>query len=180
MAKIVMATFGSLGDLHPMIAIGLELEKRGHAVVFATMEYYREKLEMLGFVFAAMAPHLNPDEVTRVPELMDADTGTEKLLREIIIPSVPEMYDDLTEAVEGSDLLITGEIVYAARSVVDKTGIKWVSTTLVHHIAFLDLRPARSAPIPVAGEHSLARPDISWRSELSRPPDGERLANPIP
>jgi UDP:flavonoid glycosyltransferase YjiC (YdhE family) len=33
-------------------------------------------------------------------------------------------------AVEGCDLLITGEIVYAAKSVVEKTGIKWVTTSL--------------------------------------------------
>ena len=26
--KIVLATFGSLGDLHPMIAIGIELRRR--------------------------------------------------------------------------------------------------------------------------------------------------------
>lgn len=33
-------------------------------------------------------------------------------------------------AVEGADLLITGEVVFAAKSVVEKTGIKWISTSL--------------------------------------------------
>jgi UDP:flavonoid glycosyltransferase YjiC (YdhE family) len=28
MAKIVLATIGSLGDLHPMIALGIELKAR--------------------------------------------------------------------------------------------------------------------------------------------------------
>ena len=130
MGIIVLSTFGSLGDLHPKIALGLELKKRGHHVRFATMDYYREKIESLGFEFYSMAPHLDPSDAAAIPEMVDAKTGTEKILKDIIIPSVPEMFNDLLVAVEGSDLFVTGEIVYAAKSVVEKTGIKWISTTL--------------------------------------------------
>ena len=45
--KIVFAVFGSLGDMHPMNALGIELKKRGHTVIFAAMEFYREKIELL-------------------------------------------------------------------------------------------------------------------------------------
>ena len=31
MARIVLATFGSLGDLHPVLALAFELRRRGHA-----------------------------------------------------------------------------------------------------------------------------------------------------
>jgi len=130
MAKIVLATFGSLGDLHPKIAVGLELRRRGHDVTIAAMEFYREKIQMLGFAFAPMAPHMNPDDRERVRELIDARTGTEKLLGGIIMPSLRSMYHDLTYAVRDADLLVTGEVVYAVKSVVEKTGIKWVSTSL--------------------------------------------------
>jgi hypothetical protein len=30
--RIVISTFGSLGDIHPKIALGLELRKRGHQI----------------------------------------------------------------------------------------------------------------------------------------------------
>src|SRR5687767_5707379 len=109
MAKIVLATFGSLGDLHPKIALGLELKSRGHQIVFATMDFYREKLEMLGFEFKPMAPHLDPDDISKTPELMDAKTGTQKILRGIIMPNLRPMFDDLLKAVDGADILITGE-----------------------------------------------------------------------
>lgn len=144
MAKIVIATFGSLGDLHPMIALGLELRDRGHHVKFAVMEFYRDKIELLGFEYAPMSPHLSPNEVANMPELVDAKKGTERMLRDIIIGGVPEMYDDLLPAVEGYDLLITGEIIYAARSVGEKTGIKWVTTTL----APISLFSAYDPPVP--------------------------------
>ncbi len=144
MANIVLATFGSLGDLHPLVALGLELKRRGHQITFATMDFYREKIEMLGFEHARMAPHLRPDDIAKMPELVDARKGTEKILREMIIGSVPEMYDDLLAAVEGADILLTGEVIYAAKSVVEKTGIKWVTTTLAPISLFSTYDP----PVP--------------------------------
>src|SRR5687767_12710319 len=103
MAKIVLATFGSLGDLHPMIALAIELKRRGHQVTFATMDFYREKIELLGFDHVPMAPHMSPDDIANAPDLVDARKGTEKILREIIIANVPAMYRDLLAAVEGAD-----------------------------------------------------------------------------
>jgi UDP:flavonoid glycosyltransferase YjiC (YdhE family) len=35
-SRIVLTAIGSLGDLHPKIAIALELRKRGHRAAFAT------------------------------------------------------------------------------------------------------------------------------------------------
>jgi UDP:flavonoid glycosyltransferase YjiC (YdhE family) len=131
MAKIVLATFGSLGDLHPMIALGIELRKRGHEIVFNTLEVYREKMEALQFEFYPMRPDIDPDKDRKLArEIMDAKTGTEKLLREILLPNVRLMYDDLMKAVAGADAFITGEVVFPAASVAEKTGIKWITTSL--------------------------------------------------
>jgi len=43
--RIVFTTWGSLGDLHPYMAVALELRARGHRPVMATMEVYRETIE---------------------------------------------------------------------------------------------------------------------------------------
>ena len=91
-----------------MIALGIELKKRGHQIRFTTMDFYREKIEMLGFEYAPMAPHMDPEEIAGAPELMDAKTGTETILRDIILPSVRPMFDDLMIAIDGADLFITG------------------------------------------------------------------------
>jgi len=130
MAKIVFAAFGSLGDLHPMIALGIELRRRGHEIVFNTLEVYREKMDALGFEFFPMRPDLDPNDRELAREIMDAKTGTEKLLREILLPNVRPMYEDLMKAVEGADLLISGEVVFPAASVVEKTRIKWITNSL--------------------------------------------------
>lgn len=130
MAKIVLAAFGSLGDLHPMIALGLELRARGHCVIFAAMEFYREKIEMLGFELRPMRPHLDPNEKQLARDLMDLKKGSENLLKKIILPNLRPMYEDLTQAVADADLLISTEVVFAASAIAERTAIKWVTTTL--------------------------------------------------
>jgi UDP:flavonoid glycosyltransferase YjiC (YdhE family) len=151
--RIVLATFGSLGDLHPMIAIGIELRRRGHEIVVAAMEAYREKIAALGFEFCPMRPDINPDDREFAREVMDARTGTEKLIREVLMPNLQDMYDDLDKAIKGADLLVTGEVVYVAPSLVEKTGIKWITTSL--------------APISLFSMHDPAvYPTAQWLENL--------------
>ncbi len=144
MAKIVLATFGSLGDVHPKIALGIELQRRGHEVTIAAMEFYREKIGQIGLGFSPMAPHLDPEDTSLGKKLMDNRHGSETILRDLIMPSLPQMYADIMAAVEGADLLVSGEVTYATKSVVEKTGIRCVSTSL----SPISLFSAFDPPVP--------------------------------
>ncbi len=129
--KIVISTFGSLGDLHPLLALAIELRTRGHEIAVNSSEAYREKIAALGFEFFPLRPDLDPEKDRALArEIMDARKGTEKLLREILIPNIRPMYEDLMKALVGADLLISGEVVYPASSAVEKTGVRWITTSL--------------------------------------------------
>ena len=128
-----MATLGSLGDLHPVIAIGLELRQRGHTVSFSTSAPYRPRIESLGFEFRPMRPDVaveNASMAQLVREIMDARKGAERLLRGFIFPQLRATYKDLMQATPGNggaDLLVSGKLVYAAPLVAEKTGMRWAS-----------------------------------------------------
>ena len=49
MARIVVTTFGSTGDLNPFIALGIALRSRGHDVLFAVEANFEPQLSLLGF-----------------------------------------------------------------------------------------------------------------------------------
>jgi rhamnosyltransferase subunit B len=136
MSKIVVTTIGSLGDLHPQIAIGLELQHRGHKIVFAAQSGYQAKLEALGFEFHRLRPDStaleDPQEMAR---MMDLKTGTEYIMRQWLMPNLRDTYADLMASAQDADLIITGEIVYPARLVAEKLGIPWV-TSLLQPVAF--------------------------------------------
>ncbi len=46
MARIVLTTYGSSGDLNPIVALGLGLQARGHAVLIAVEEAHRPAVGM--------------------------------------------------------------------------------------------------------------------------------------
>ncbi len=131
MSRIVIAIFGSLGDLHPKIAIGLELQRRGHHVVFATWVEYRDQLEKLGFEFQPMRPKgLDLEDPEAIAMIMDLKKGTERLLKDYIFAHLRETYEDLLAICQGADLILVGEIVFAGSMVAEKLGIPWVFCSL--------------------------------------------------
>src|SRR4051794_12092457 len=110
MSRILLATLGSLGDLHPLMAIGLELRRRGHTVVFSTSASYKERIEPLGFGFRPLRPDIAVESAAMAPaiaEIMDAKKGVERLLRRYVFPALRATYDDLFHALcedGGADL----------------------------------------------------------------------------
>jgi rhamnosyltransferase subunit B len=103
-SRIVLTTIGSLGDLHPKIAIALELQKRGHEVVLATHKEYQNKIEALGLQFYRIRPDniaLNdPQEMAR---MMDLKTGTEYVIKHWVCANLRETYTDLMNSAKDAD-----------------------------------------------------------------------------
>jgi rhamnosyltransferase subunit B len=166
MAKIVLSTFGSLGDVHPKIALGLELRNRGHEVVFNVMEAFREKFETLGFTISPLRPNLNPEDKELARRLMDTKTGPELIFKELMVPNLRPMYEDILQAVENADVIISGEIVLPIKSVVEKTKIKWVSTSLAP-ISFLSTEDPSVYPSAEFLEHLRFMPPVFHRFILN-------------
>ena len=130
MDRILLGTFGSLGDLHPAIALALELRQRGHRAEIATSEFYREKIMALGLGFHPLRPAVVVDEAL-VRKLMDGNRGSEYLLRELVFPAVRDMHADLTQAAAiGADCLVTSELIYPAPIIAATTGLPWISYSL--------------------------------------------------
>ncbi|VEP18523.1 Glycosyl transferase family 28 [Hyella patelloides LEGE 07179] len=129
MSRIVVTTIGSLGDLHPKIALALELRKRGHIVIFATHKGYQAKIEALGFEFHEMRPD-GTDDPSEIARMTDSKTGSEYVVRNWLLPNLRETYTDLLNTARDADFIVAGEIVYAARLVAEKLGIRWASSAL--------------------------------------------------
>jgi rhamnosyltransferase subunit B len=132
--RIVLSTFGSFGDIHPYIAIALEMKVRGHSPLIATSEVYREKMEALGIELHPVRPDIpsydEPDELSRlVAGLMDAKGGTEKVI-EMLTPNLRDVYEDLDAAATEADLLLTHPLPLVGPIVAQQRGLPWVSSVL--------------------------------------------------
>jgi UDP:flavonoid glycosyltransferase YjiC (YdhE family) len=131
-AHIVLTTWGSFGDLHPVLAVALELQRRGHRATVVTAPLYQGKVEALGLGFRPMRPDLPPPEEAGeiIRRVMDLKRGTEYLFTQLLMPRLRESYDDLTAAVRDADLLVTHPATLAAPIVAQMQKLRWVSTVL--------------------------------------------------
>jgi rhamnosyltransferase subunit B len=131
--RIVLSNIGTFGDINPLIAIALELKRRGHTPVMAVPELYRPKIEPLGIEFAPVRPDLDPANTLLAEMVYDVRKGTERGLREFLFPALRQTYDDLTAAATQpvrADLMLLGELNYAGPIVAEVTGIPWASYVL--------------------------------------------------
>lgn len=145
--RIVFASLGSLGDLHPLLALARAAEEKGHAAVVAASEGYREYVESQGFEFRAIRPEFE-FEPGLVGRLFHPRRGPERLMREQIFPNVRKTYADLVVATEGADLLLVGELLYVAPLVAAKRGIPWANAILAPTSFLSACDPCVLAPAP--------------------------------
>lgn len=145
--RIVFASLGSLGDLHPLLALAAAARTRGHTAVIAASAPYRQYVETLGFLFCRIRPDLEPQPAS-VEHLSHARRGPERLLREEIFPAVRETYEDLTAATRGADILVVGELLYVAPLVAAKIGLPWANVILSPSSFLSACDPCVLAPAP--------------------------------
>jgi UDP:flavonoid glycosyltransferase YjiC (YdhE family) len=152
--RIVFASLGSLGDLHPLLALARAAAERGHVAIIAASSGYRGYVEGLGFEFRPIRPDLafEPELVGR---LFHPQRGPERLMCEQIFPSVRETYADLLAAATGADLLVVGELLYVAPVVAASLGIPWANAILAPTSFLSASDPCILAPVP--GLYTLRR-----------------------
>jgi rhamnosyltransferase subunit B len=133
--RIVLATWGSFGDIHPYMALARELQRRGYAPSIATIPIYRDKIEAAGISFHPVRPDFPDPKQARdqVAKIIDRRRGAEYIFRELLGPHIRETYEDTLAAVtSGGDaaVIVSHVISVTAPLVAEKTGIPWVSTVL--------------------------------------------------
>lgn len=129
--QVVFTTFGSLGDLHPYLALGQQLRARGYAVRVATLNLFRERVEAAGLAFAplrgAAVEKASPELIRGA---LHPRTGIEFILRTLVMPVIRQAYDDTLAAADGADLLIGHPLTFTTRLVAEKLNLPWLSTQL--------------------------------------------------
>jgi rhamnosyltransferase subunit B len=162
MARIVLSTLGSYGDLHPYLGLAKALQARGHLPVVATSRNYQAKIEAEGVEFAPLRPDLSDlshlgDVNTIMQRVNELRTGTEFAVRSIWLANLEKTYADLLQALAGADLLVNHSIVYAGPVAAAKLELPWVSSVLSPVALFSTVDPPLFAQAPwLRGLHQIS------------------------
>lgn len=124
MARIVFTTFGSLGDLHPMLPVAERLRRRGHHVAFAVPTHLAPAVTGEGF-------DASPITLRAIP--VSSESRSPSAIRARIVERLPNLLEStlavLTRVCEGADVIVTHPLQLAAAMTARKLGLKWISLT---------------------------------------------------
>lgn len=193
--RVVLACWGSFGDLFPYLAIATELKARGHAPVICSCAYYQAIVEQEGVEFRPLRPDIDPDDTALIARAMDPQRGSEVIVRELIVAAIRDSLADIDAAAAGADLLISHPITFAAPLVAERRRLPWMASVLaplsffsMHDFPALPNAPqivrlTRALPFAARALMTIARritsrwiaPVVALRQELGLPPAGDPL-----
>ena len=130
--RVVLATYGSPGDLNPYLAIGRELARRGHPVAIATSACHAARVAAAGLECRPVRPDRDPDRPD--PDLIERVRhglrSPAAVFREMFMPELEASYHDLVAATADADLLVSHTLAFAAPLVAETTGVAWASAVV--------------------------------------------------
>jgi UDP:flavonoid glycosyltransferase YjiC (YdhE family) len=118
--KIVLATFGSRGDVQPMLALSLALKSKGHNVLLAAPPEKSDWARQLGCPFHPLGSDVTAfiDGMKNAHTLAAAFRFVSFLRKEI-----DAQFDLLQEIMDGADLAIGSSLVFAMTTLAESMGI---------------------------------------------------------
>jgi rhamnosyltransferase subunit B len=132
--KVVLATVGSLGDLHPFIALGQALHAHGVNVVIASAAEYRSKVQAAGLGFHTLRPGFDELQhdlgMSRAELVRRVVRRSDFLFRRLVIPFVRMAYEDMMAATADADLVLPSSLAFGARLAAEKRGLPWIAVVL--------------------------------------------------
>lgn len=133
--QIVIATYGSYGDLHPFLALARALQAAGFDPILATVAEYRDRAGAAGVRFHAVRPSMAdltggaPDAEARLAAGF-ATGGARFLVDTMIAPWLAESVADLDAVLDGAALVVASSFSVAARIAAERRGLPVVTVLL--------------------------------------------------
>ena len=138
--KIVLATFGSRGDVQPMLALSLALKSKGHEVLLAAPPEKAPWAKQLGCPFLPLGSDVTAfiDDMENAHSLRSAIRFVSFLRNEL-----NTQFDLLPKIMAGADLVIGSSLTFALSTLAESMGIAY------RYIAFTpQLLPSGYHPFP--------------------------------
>jgi UDP:flavonoid glycosyltransferase YjiC (YdhE family) len=146
--KVLLVTVGSLGDLHPFIAIGRALQASGAAVTLAVPLDHVAKVEAAGLTAKAILPSFS-DICLRLG-MSEADVAARVLadpdfvLDQVLLPSLADGATALDVVAEGMDVMVGSIFAFSAGIVSEKRALPLVDLVLQPMTMFSVWDPPRA------------------------------------
>lgn len=164
---IILATWGTLGDLYPFLRLGGALVARGHRVIVCTPPLHRDRVLASALEFAPLRPVLpagKAEQARLATRVFGSTSGIRHLWRDVLAAAAADSYADVLALIEreGADCVISHTTVPAASTAAEVAGIVHV-TAVLQPMSFLTPRDPPAIPeAPWLAAFLRRRPVSTW------------------
>ncbi len=133
--RILLTTYGSMGDVNPFIALGKQLRAQGHTVIFSIRPRFQQYVEREGFICHTFADNVEEAMAPYAEEIFKSPSPTrsmELLVKKAFVPAIHPQVADIQRSLKETqaDLLVTTTIHFSSTIAAELVGIPWVSIVL--------------------------------------------------
>lgn len=128
--QVLLPTLGSAGDVHPFIALGLALQRRGHRATLITNPLFQPLIEQLGLGFAALGTIAEARAALADPHLFDRYRGFAVIARRAIVPAAEPVYRIIEQLADADTVVAAHTIAFGALLAREKLGVPTASVHL--------------------------------------------------
>ena len=149
--RIVLTSHGSTGDIYPVIALAVALQRRGHSVKFATIPHYQEDVQAAGVEFYALCPAWEQADLAYWMGRLNQIRNPIHQLREIYVGArayIPEMISRMDAIMPETDLLVSSYLFPMNRGIADRHGVPFATLAFAPHVIPSPDYPPENIPAP--------------------------------
>ncbi len=145
---VLISAVGSAGDVHPFIAIGQALRRRGHEVDLLASAYFAERVSRAGLGFVAVGTLEDYQRGVANAEMWHPRRGFAAIWSEIQRQVLPS-YELIAERVERARTILVGStLAVGSRLAQEKLGLRGVTIHLSPSCIFSAAAPPRWPTLP--------------------------------
>lgn len=149
--RVILTSHGSTGDIYPVIALAVAMQRQGHHVRFATIPHYQRDVEAAGIEFLPLCPDWEQADLSYWMGRLQKIRTPIYQLRELYVGAhkyIPEMIARMDAAVRDADLLVSSYLFPMNKGIADRHGVPFATLAFAPHVIPSPDYPPENLPSP--------------------------------
>lgn len=123
--RVVLASFGTRGDVAPFLKLAQALQARGHETFSVTDHAHAALLRDAQVPGVTPFSHYDPQALLDDPRYRDPHLGVQRIFKDIFIPLVPLMFEAVSQALQTpSDLVLVHPWCFGAHYAAERAQVQ--------------------------------------------------------
>ena len=135
--RVILTSHGSTGDIYPIIALAVAMQKAGHDVRFATIPHYEAEIKAAGVEFYPLCPNWEQADLSYWMGRLQKIRTPIYQLREIYVGAkthIPEMIARMDSALKTADLLVSSYLFPMNKGIAERRQVPFATYAFAHHV----------------------------------------------